>query len=178
MKPIELIIEAFGPYAKKQVIDFRELASEHIFLITGKTGAGKSTLFDAMSFALYGEANGDMRDSQSLRSDYADADTPTEVSLTFDTNGVRYRIVRRPQQLLNKKRGSGQRLISGEASLFKLESDTETVLGANIRDVQEAMAGIIPLTVTQFRQIMMIPQNEFRELLMSNSKDKEEILQK
>lgn len=178
MKPIELTLEAFGPYATKQVIDFTELAAEHIFLITGKTGAGKSTLFDAMSFALFGEANGEMRDAQSLRSDYADADTPTEVSLTFDINQTRYQITRRPQQYLNKKRGSGQRLISGEAVLYRLDQDTQTLLGANIRDVQEQMQLIIPLSVTQFRQIMMIPQNEFRELLVSNSKDKEEILQK
>lgn len=178
MKPIELTIEAFGPYAIKQVIDFTELAAEHIFLITGKTGAGKSTLFDAMSFALFGEANGEMRDAQSLRSDYADADTPTEVSLTFDINHIRYQITRRPQQYLNKKRGTGQRLISGETALYRIDNDTPTLLGANIREVQEQMQTIIPLSVTQFRQIMMIPQNEFRELLVSNSKDKEEILQK
>ena len=107
MKPIKLIMNAFGPYAKKTEIDFEELGESGLYLITGVTGAGKTTIFDAVSYALYGEASGSYRGTDSLRSDYADDDEESYVELTFSHREKIYRILRKPAQKVRKKRGTG-----------------------------------------------------------------------
>lgn len=97
MRPLKLTISAFGPYADKQVIDFSNLKNKNIFLITGPTGAGKTTIFDAISFALFGEASVSSRDSDTLRSHFSSIDTPTYVELEFELRGEKYKIKRNPK---------------------------------------------------------------------------------
>lgn len=177
MRPTKLTMQAFGPYAKTEIIDFTEIGSEQIFVISGKTGAGKTTIFDAMSFALYGKANTNARDGLSLRSHFATADTMTEVELIFSINKQNYRITRSPQQEIQKRNSTETRVINAKAALYKL-AEQEQLLASNVREVDEKIAEILQLDVNQFRQILMIPQNEFRELLLSPSKEKQLILQK
>src|SRR5699024_11935414 len=107
MRAITLELTAFGPYLEKQTIHFDELGEESIFLITGPTGAGKTTIFDAICYALYGKASGSDRDHDSLRSDFASVDQQTEVSLYFELKQSTYLIKRKPKQLRPKARGEG-----------------------------------------------------------------------
>ncbi|MBM7616085.1 AAA family ATPase [Alkaliphilus hydrothermalis] len=177
MRPLKLTMTAFGPYAGEEVIDFTQLKDQNIFLITGPTGAGKTTIFDGISYAIYGEASGQERDGENLRSQFADLDTLTMVELEFMLRGKHYYIKRIPRQEKRKSRGEGTTEQSPEAELRILgEEDPKTVTGVtNVKDKIHELMGI---TSDQFRQIMMIPQGEFRKLLTSDSKDREKILQK
>ena len=177
MRPLKLTMQAFGPYANKQEVDFTQLGEKTMFVVSGATGAGKTTIFDGISFAIYGRASGDDRVGSDLRSQFADNDTLTEVSLEFQLREKRYFIKRSPQQEKKKSRGEGTTTQGAKAELYEL-GDEETLLAANVRDVEEKINEIMKIDCHQFRQIMMIPQGEFRKLLVSDSKDKEKILQK
>jgi DNA repair protein SbcC/Rad50 len=177
MKPLKLTMQAFGPYATKQEVDFTKLGEKTMFVVSGPTGAGKTTIFDGISFAIYGKASGDDRSGIDLRSQFTQDDTITEVSLTFELRGKRYLITRSPQQEKKKARGEGTTTIGAKAELYEL-GENESLLAANVREVDEKIQEIMKIDCHQFRQIMMIPQGEFRKLLVSDSKDKEKILQK
>lgn len=178
MRPIKLTMQAFGAYAKKEVIDFEKLGTEQIFVISGKTGAGKSTIFDAISFAIFGKANTFDRESFSMRSHFATDKEITEVTLVFRLKEHIYQISRIPQQEIAKQRGNGTTTSPQKAELYELIGDEMKLLASSVRDVNTKMEELIQLNVDQFRQILMIPQGEFRELLVSNSKEKEAILQR
>ncbi|MBC1603654.1 AAA family ATPase [Paenilisteria rocourtiae] len=178
MRPLKLTMQAFGAYAKSETIDFTELGQERIFVISGKTGAGKSTIFDAISFAIFGRANTNEREGFSLRSHYASAEDLTEVSLEFLLRDVRYLVRRIPQQDVPKKRGEGMTTVTAKAELYELDGSEERLLASSVRDVGAKMEEVIQLNVDQFRQILMIPQGEFRELLVAESREKEAILQR
>lgn len=178
MRPIKLTMQAFGAYAKKEVIDFEKLGTEQIFVISGKTGAGKSTIFDAISFAIFGKANTFDRESFSMRSHFATDKEITEVTLVFRLKDKIYQISRIPQQEIAKQRGNGTTTSPQKAELYELVGDEMKLLASSVRDVNTKMEELIQLNVDQFRQILMIPQGEFRELLVSDSKDKEVILQR
>ncbi|WP_088840420.1 AAA family ATPase [Listeria sp. ILCC797] len=178
MKPLKLTMEAFGAYKKLETIDFTELGTERIFVISGKTGAGKSTIFDAISFAIFGVTNLADREGASMRSDFAADSDLTEVTLTFMLREKTYFIKRMPQQEVKKARGDGMRSLNQKAELFEIMDDGEKLLASSVRDVKVKMEELIQLNVDQFRQILMIPQGEFRELLISESKEKEVILQR
>ncbi|MFJ7746721.1 SbcC/MukB-like Walker B domain-containing protein [Peribacillus sp. NPDC097295] len=178
MRPHILTMQAFGPYARKEVIDFNKLGERTMFVISGKTGAGKTTIFDGISFAIYGKASGEDRSGQDLRSQFAEDDVLTEVSLQFTLRGKTYLVTRSPQQERKKKSGEGTTTVSAKAELYEIQADGKKLLGANVREVEEKIKVLIGLDANQFRQILMIPQNEFRKLLTSDSKDKEQILQK
>ena len=105
MKPLTLTMQAFGPYAQREEIDFTRLGEQRLFLITGPTGSGKTTILDAITFALYGTASGDLRENRSLRSDYAPPTLKTEVTLTFTNHSHTYEVTRTPEQILQKQRG-------------------------------------------------------------------------
>ncbi|EMG28953.1 AAA family ATPase [Listeria fleischmannii] len=178
MRPLKLTMEAFGAYKKLETIDFTELGTERIFVISGKTGAGKSTIFDAISFAIFGVTNLADREGASMRSDFACERDLTEVTLTFMLHQKTYYIKRSPQQEVRKARGDGMRSLNQKAELYELTGGGEKLLASSVRDVKVKMEELIQLNVDQFRQILMIPQGEFRELLVSDSKEKEAILQR
>ncbi|UVW25392.1 SMC family ATPase [Listeria innocua] len=178
MRPIKLTMQAFGAYAKKEVIDFEKLGTEQIFVISGKTGAGKSTIFDAISFAIFGKANTFDRESFSMRSHFATDKEITEVTLVFRLKDKIYQISRILQQEIAKQRGNGTTISPQKAELYELIGDEMKLLASSVRDVNTKMEELIQLNVDQFRQILMIPQGEFRELLVSDSKEKEVILQR
>ncbi len=176
MQPITLEMMAFGPFAGHETIDFDALGERPLFLINGATGSGKSTILDALCFALYGETTGNERQGREMRCQFAAADTLTEVVLTFALGESRYRIRRIPEQERFKVRGSGTTRQPAEATLWRLTDTAEEVLAA--RKVSEATREIVSLTglsAQQFRQVMVLPQGKFRELLLADSGSREQI---
>ncbi|MCU9611949.1 SMC family ATPase [Caldibacillus lycopersici] len=178
MKPIVLMMQAFGPYANQEIIDFRQLGNHTMFVISGKTGAGKTTIFDGISYAIYGRASGEDRVGPDLRSQFSDEDIQTEVSLQFELRGKQYYIWRAPQQEKKKTRGEGYTTVNAKAELYLVENGEKQIIGSNVKEVDEKIKEIMQIDVNQFRQILMIPQGEFRKLLVSESKEKEIILQR
>jgi len=175
MKIRSLAITGFGPYASRQELDFEHsLDGASMFVISGNTGAGKTTIFDAISYALYGEASGTERDGSSLRSDFADASVPTEVELFFSLRGRNYRIKRSPAYERAKLKGSGTTKKDAEAELEMPDGKIRT--GA--KDVTLEIESVVGLTADQFRQLVMIPQGEFRRLLGADASQKEDIFRK
>ena len=178
MKPIVLKMSAFGPYAKKVELNFKEeLNQQDIFVITGPTGAGKTTIFDGICYALYGETSGAKRKGEELRSDFSSkGDLKTEVSFTFSVKDKYYTITRAPKQQQRKKRGKGMTEVPATVELIEHDSHRAPITKDN--EIRQAIQGIIGLTVDQFRKIVMIPQGDFKEFLFANTTNKEEILRK
>lgn len=172
MRPLKLTISAFGPYADQQELDFTKLGQSGLYLITGDTGAGKTTIFDAITFALFGEASGDSRKADMLRSKYAKAETPTFVELTFSHGEKEYTVRRNPEYTRAKTRGTGTTNEKASAQLF---SPNGGVLDGKVKEVDNAIRDIIGLTQEQFSQIAMISQGEFRELLQADTKKRQAI---
>ncbi|MEH7391887.1 SMC family ATPase [Bacillus sp. JJ1474] len=179
MRPLKLIMQAFGPYAGTETIDFTVLGNRTMFVISGKTGSGKTTIFDGISYAIYGKASGEDRNGPELRSQFARNELLTEVTLKFSLRKRTFIITRSPQQEKKKERGDGYTTIGAKAELYMInENGEKQILASNIRDVDEKIKEIMIIDSNQFRQILMIPQGEFRKLLTSESKDKEVILQR
>ncbi len=172
MKPIKLKISGFGPYAGTTEIDFTQLGSSGLYLITGDTGAGKTTIFDAISYALYDRPSGENREKSMLRSMYADPATPTEVELTFLCNGREYFIKRSPGGYeRTAKRGGGTVEAKQEVELRIPNRDPIT----KQREADEEIRNIIGLDRDQFSQIAMIAQGEFRKLLKAGTEQRSAI---
>lgn len=177
MKPIRLSLTAFGPYKDTEVIDFTKLTDHHLFVISGATGAGKTTIFDGIAFALYGSASGEDRDNITmLRSHFAEDHVHTAVELIFELKGRTYRILR---QLGHQKKGNKSK--TGEKyEFYELIGDSEVpcVDRQMVSEINAKIEGIIGLTQDQFKQIVMLPQGEFRKLLTSETENKEAILRR
>lgn len=179
MRPLKLTMTAFGPYAGKEIIDFTKLLKKNIFLITGPTGAGKTTIFDGISYAVFGSASSDERDGESLRSHFAKDDIITSVELEFELKGKNYYIKRIPKQQKKKSKGEGFTEQKTEAYLELInEGDDKPLYVSGVQPVNDKIAQILGINCAQFRQIMMIPQGEFRKLITEDSRNREEILQK
>ncbi len=176
MRPIKLTMTAFGPYKERETVDFRELNDRNLFLITGPTGAGKTTIFDAISFAIYGEASGNMRSADSFRSHFAEDQLLTEVELEFELKGITYHIHRIPKQSKPKARGEGSTEQKPDATLTIYNGEPNTII-AGVKNVNEKIEAILGINAEQFRQIMMIPQGEFQKLLTSSTEERERVLQ-
>lgn len=174
MRPITLTLSAFGPYAAEVTVDFSQLGEEGIYLICGETGAGKTTLFDAISFALYGEASGPDRTARTLRSDFAAPETPTFVDLTFAYRGKTYRIRRAPEYQRPKKRGEGFTLQPAEVAF---ERPGKPVLTRRA-EVARAVEELLGIDRAQFGQIVMIAQGDFRRLLSASTDERVAIFRK
>lgn len=171
MRPIRLKISAFGPYAGITEIDMTRLGDKGLYLITGDTGAGKTTIFDAICFALYGSASGDIRENSMLRSKYADAETPTVVELEFANKGQIFHIKRNPEYMRLAKRGNGETKQNSSAELIMPDGTVITKEKA----VTEKIREIIGVDRNQFSQIAMIAQGDFLKLLLAETKDRQKI---
>lgn len=171
MRPLKLIISAFGPYADKTELDLSQLGASGLYLITGDTGAGKTTLFDAIAFALYGEPSGETREASMLRSKYTQPDTDTYVEMTFAYNGNEYNIIRNPEYQRPKKRGDG--FTSQKADATLTYPDGRLVTGSP--QVTNAIKELIGIGRSQFTQIAMIAQGDFLKLLIASTKERQEI---
>ncbi len=174
MKPIKLTMQAFGPFAKTETIDFEKLGSNALFLINGPTGSGKTSILDAICFALYGETTSNERQGIQMRCDLASPQLLTEVTLDFSLHGKLYRVTRAPEQEAPKARGEGLTVRKHTASLYEL-GETEKLITSKTTQVKTEITNIIGLNETQFRQVMVLPQGKFRELLLATSKEREEI---
>ncbi|WP_281519315.1 SMC family ATPase [Acidaminococcus timonensis] len=178
MRPQILTMTAFGPYAGVETIDFTQLGDKRFFLITGPTGSGKTTILDAITFALYGTPSGDLRDNRSLRSDYATPDQKTEVKFRFTNQDRTFEVTRTPEQVLNKQRGEGTRTVPAGASLVELlPAGERKVLGTTNNTVTHAVESLLGFQARQFRQLMVLPQGEFRRFLVADSKERKGILE-
>lgn len=174
MKPVKLIMNAFGPYARDAVVDFEEFGQAGLFLITGDTGAGKTTIFDAITFALFNKTSGTDREVNTLRSDYAAESEETYVDFTFSHKGRIYQVQRYPQYEKMKKNGTGFTTKTAKAK-FSRNPDSPI---EGTKQVNEAVEELLRINYEQFKQISMIAQGEFREVLNADSKKRGEILQK
>ena len=172
MRPEKLTISAFGPYADRTEIDFSRLGDSGLYLITGDTGAGKTTIFDAITFALYGQASGQVRDSAMFRSKYADTATETFVELVFSYQGKKYQVFRSPEYMAPKKRGTGLTLRKAEAQLIYPDERQPVT---KVRDVTRAIEELLGLDYEQFTQIAMIAQGDFQKLLLAGTVQRGEI---
>ncbi|MDD7267854.1 MAG: SMC family ATPase [Lachnospiraceae bacterium] len=174
MRPLKLTMEAFLSYAQKTEIDFEKLGTDGLFLITGDTGAGKTSIFDAICFALYGETSGGQREQGSLRCTYAAPEAIAAVSLLFSFQGKKYSVTRWPSQERKKQRGEGTTIDSEKVELTLPSGEIEarrSEANANIRT-------LLGIDVSQFRQLVMIAQGDFRKLLMNDSADRKRIFSK
>lgn len=171
MRPVYIRMSAFGPYAGIQELNMEELGAGGLYLITGDTGAGKTTIFDAITFALYGEASGDSREAGMLRSKYADPSVPTEVELTFIYGGKTYKVCRNPEYERPTKRGTGMTMQKAEAEL--IYSDGRVV--TKPKDVTAAVTEIMGVNREQFCQIAMIAQGKFRDLIEKGTTERQKI---
>ncbi|MET4561922.1 exonuclease SbcC [Lysinibacillus parviboronicapiens] len=178
MKPLKLTITAFGPYKNTEIIDFQELGDHRLFAISGKTGAGKTTIFDAICYALYGSGSGeDRQDTAMLRSGFAEDDVYTAVELIFEMHGKTYQISRQPGHIkATNKSVTGRKVELAQFKEGKL--DFSIVEKQQTNEVDKKLQEIVGLTKDQFSQIVMLPQGEFRKLLTSDSTNKEAILRK
>lgn len=177
MNPKTLTMTAFGPYKRTEIIDFTKLEDHRLFVISGNTGAGKTTIFDAICFALYGTASGQDREAQTmLRSDFADDATHTAVELTFEVSDRLFRILR---QVGHIKKGNKTKT-GDRYEFFEIIGDSEVPVVDRqiVSEINEQVEKLIGLTADQFKQIVMLPQGEFRKLLTSETENKEAILRR
>lgn len=182
MRPVRLFLQAFGPYAGKQVIDFRELGGNSFFLIHGPTGSGKTSILDGITFALYGDTSTTERLARQMRSDHAPLHLPTEVELDFSVGKELYRIKRSPEQICPKKRGGGFTKKAPSATLwFRTGCTDDTregkVLAGTYSEVTLEVERILGFRSDQFRQVVVLPQGQFRDFLLAGSGKREEILE-
>lgn len=168
MRPLELKIQGFGPYADKENLDMESLGKQGLYLITGDTGSGKTTIFDAITYALYGETSGGVRSGEMMRSTFAREDLPTEVEMVFEYGGEEYRILRRPAYERPKKRGEGTIKVSSQC---ELHMPGNRVLEKE-REVTAAVTELLGVDRAQFTQIAMIAQGDFRKLIQADTKER------
>lgn len=173
MKPIKLTVSAFGPYADKKVIDFKTLGESGIYLITGDTGAGKTTIFDAITFALFGEASGSTREASMFRSKYAEKSVPTFVELEFENHGKVYCVRRNPEYERPRERGEGMTTEKPNAELVFPDGRTPVT---KTKEVTDAIKELLGFDKNQFTQIAMIAQGDFMKLLTADTETRRVIL--
>ena len=176
MKPISLTIEAFGPYRDSVTLDFNELQNHSMFLISGPTGAGKTSILDAMVYALYGEPSGEVRKTDAIRSDFAEPERMTRVDFSFAIGEAQYRVERLPKQLVAKKRGTGMREQNASATVYEMKDGEWKVIATYAAAIRDTVQRIIGFRKDQFLQVVLLPQGEFRKLLVASTSEREELL--
>ena len=179
MRPIKLSMTAFGPFIATETVDFELFGERPLFLINGATGAGKTTILDAMCFALYGQTTGKEREAGQMRCDFADDNTITSVEFTFELASIQFRILRVPEQTRAKKSGEGITTQKARAELWQVNGEGEKteklLVPEKVTEATQKIEELTGLRVDQFRQVMVLPQGQFRRLLMADSKDREQI---
>ena len=179
MRPTLLKITAIGPYANTETIDFERLRDKKLFLINGPTGSGKTTILDSITLALYGEASGNERENSEIRSQWADENITASVEFTFELGEKKYRILRKPAQTMNKKRGTGTTTKNTEGELWEIsDNGEEKLIEKKSSSVTQKIIELIGLDASQFRQVIILPQGEFRKVLTAKSNERETILEK
>ena len=176
MKPISLTIEAFGPYRDSVTLDFSALQDHSMFLISGPTGAGKTSILDAMVYALYGEPSGEVRKIDAIRSDFAEPERMTRVDFSFAIGEAQYRVERLPKQLVAKKRGTGMREQNASATVYEMKDGEWKVIATSAAAIRDTVQRIIGFRKDQFLQVVLLPQGEFRKLLVASTSEREELL--
>lgn len=176
MKPISLTIEAFGPYRDSVTLDFNELQDHSMFLIAGPTGAGKTSILDAMVYALYGEPSGEVRKTDAIRSDFAEPHRMTRVDFSFAIGDAQYRVERLPKQMVAKKRGTGMREQNASATVYEKKDGEWKVIATSVAAIRDTIQQIIGFRKDQFLQVVLLPQGEFRKLLVASTSEREELL--
>ena len=176
MKPISLTIEAFGPYRDSVTLDFSKLENHSMFLISGPTGAGKTSILDAMVYALYGEPSGEVRKTDAIRSDFAEPDRMTRVDFSFAIGDAQYRVERLPKQMVAKKRGTGMREQNASATVYEMKDGEWKVIATSAAAIRDTIQRIIGFRKDQFLQVVLLPQGEFRKLLVASTNEREELL--
>lgn len=171
MRPIELTMNAFGPFKEKVTLDFTRFNQQNTFLVSGPTGSGKTTIFDAISYALYGEASGEMREADGFKSTHATDEDLCYVDFTFEVRGKLYRIYRAPSQRAPGKTGKPRNY---DNTTVNLEYDEDKVL-SKVGEVESKIISLLGMNREQFHQIVLLPQGEFRKMLDSSSKEKTKI---
>lgn len=171
MKPEKLIISGWGPYKDRAVIDFTKFHTANLFLITGQTGAGKTTIFDAIAYALYGVLSGQVREKGSVRSDFADENTQTYVELYMSHKGEKYHVLRNPEYMRPKKKKGGESAFTKEKENAALTLPDGTIIAGN-QDVTRKIEELLRMDGRQFCQISMIAQGEFAKMLLAGSNEK------
>ena len=174
MKPLKLTLSAFGPYAGVQEIDFTRFNGRGLFLITGDTGAGKTAIFDGISYALFGEASGSVRGGDSLRSDFALPQTDTFAELEFEHRGKIYKVRRNPEYQRPKLRGEGVTRQPSSAEMYYPDGRVVTKVG----EVTKAVEELLRINYQQFKQLCMLAQGEFLRLLLADSRNRAEIFRR
>ncbi len=170
MKPLKLTMNAFGPYPGKIELDFTQLGHANIFLITGPTGSGKTTIFDAITFALYAHASGEARKTDTFKSQHALPEALCFVELTFQLHNKSYTVYRTPKQEVYSKRKKN--MIEAAQDVILTLPDNQILKG---REANDKLLDLLGLNCAQFRQIVMLAQGEFRRFLEASSKDKQDI---
>ena len=176
MKPISLTIEAFGPYRDSVTLDFSQLENHSMFLISGPTGAGKTSILDAMVYALYGEPSGEVRKTDAIRSDFAEPKRMTRVDFSFAIGDAQYRVERLPTQMVAKKRGTGMREQNASATVYEMKDGEWKVIATSAAAIRDTIQRIIGFRKDQFLQVVLLPQGEFRKLLVASTNEREELL--
>ena len=179
MRPERLRISAFGPYAGEEDMDFSVLENHTLFLICGPTGAGKSTILDAMCYALYGKTSGAVRSGEDLRSNYVGYDRKTYVEFDFAIGDRHYRIYRSPTQLLERQKGDRSKPVEhkGKADFYEIDEEGKEKAHITSKGVDSAVEKLLGVGLEQFRQIILLPQGDFRKLLLANSSDRQKIME-
>ncbi len=175
MKPLKLTLSAFGPYAGETEIDFTQFGGQGLFLVTGDTGAGKTTIFDGITFALYGETSGGIREASMLRSKYAKPEAPTYAEYVFEYKDKVYTVKRSPDYERPKARGTGMTMQKGEALLTFSDGKSPVT---KLKEVNQAITELLGLDMKQFTQIAMIAQGDFRKLLLADTEERSNIFRK
>lgn len=176
MRLTRLALEGFGPYLRAQEIDFAAFDTDGLFAITGKTGAGKSTILDAICFALYDRVPRYDKAEPVLRSHFCGEDDPTEVTLDYELGTRRYRVWRSPAYARAKKRGSGTTVKPAEAKLYAWRDGDWEILAARPVEVAELIAATVPLTAAQFLQVILLAQGRFAEFLRADTSERRAVL--
>lgn len=179
MRPERLRISAFGPYAGEEDMDFSALGNHTLFLICGPTGAGKSTILDAMCYALYGKTSGAVRSGEDLRSNYVGYDRKTYVEFDFAIGDRHYRIYRSPTQLLERQKGDRSKPVEhkGKADFYEIDEEGREKAHITSKGVDSAVEKLLGVGLEQFRQIILLPQGDFRKLLLADSSDRQKIME-